>query len=129
MNSAVRRCAGAARHILQIQYSFILPRGFYSTLLHPAAEEFTSTATANPNNVSPSLPCGSSLGRPKEPDPEECCGRGCAECVWTIYWDDLKAYEAAMAKAQGRAPPLDPFEEMERRLAEQAAARKGATSD
>lgn len=42
---------------------------------------------------------------------------GCKECVWDVYWQDLKAYDAERARREGKAPPLDPFEELERRLA------------
>ena len=30
---------------------------------------------------------------PREPSPEECCGSSCAQCVWTIYWNELSDYE------------------------------------
>ena len=41
---------------------------------------------------------------------------GCAECVWDIYRRDLLNYEKAQAIATGQPEPVDPFEEMERRL-------------
>lgn len=31
--------------------------------------------------------------RPQEPDPSECCGNGCPNCVWLDYWDKLNEYE------------------------------------
>lgn len=47
-----------------------------------------------------------------------CCAQmGCKECVWDVYWQDLKAYDAERARREGKVPPLDPFEELERRLA------------
>lgn len=63
------------------------------------------------------LPNGDVLTRPTEPLPDECCGRGCAECVWTLYWDDLRSYNEAKASIEGKERTLDPFEELERRLA------------
>mmetsp|Transcript_20298 Transcript_20298/g.61160 ORF Transcript_20298/g.61160 Transcript_20298/m.61160 type:complete len:108 (+) Transcript_20298:151-474(+) len=57
------------------------------------------------------------LLKPTEPGPEDCCQGGCRECVWDIYWRELKVYEAEKALQEGKAPPLDPFEELERRLA------------
>lgn len=37
------------------------------------------------------------LRRPREPGPGECCGNGCARCVWDVYYDALAAYEAQQA--------------------------------
>lgn len=31
---------------------------------------------------------------PKEPSPESCCGCNCANCVWTVYWQELEEYNA-----------------------------------
>jgi hypothetical protein len=65
--------------------------------------------------------CGSVEGWPQpppEPDPNECCGRGCAECVWTVYVERLQQYNAEMAALGGHAPPEDPFEALERKVAE-----------
>ncbi|KRX02855.1 hypothetical protein PPERSA_04058 [Pseudocohnilembus persalinus] len=31
--------------------------------------------------------------KPEEPDPEECCGQGCAVCVWDLYYEKLDKYE------------------------------------
>lgn len=64
------------------------------------------------------LPDGATLQRPKEPEPHECCGRGCEFCVWTIYWQDLKDFQAAVARSKGSLGPqqLDPFEEFEKKL-------------
>ena len=36
--------------------------------------------------------------------------RGCQECVWDVYWRDMKAYNEQVALAEGKSPPLDPFE-------------------
>ena len=54
--------------------------------------------------------------KPVEPDPEACCGRDCVECVWTTYWNELQAYEGALAQTLGTQRPIDHFEEMEKRL-------------
>lgn len=47
---------------------------------------------------------------------QDCCGRGCAECVWSVYWEEVTEYNKAAAKASGVEAPPDPFEQMERRL-------------
>lgn len=64
------------------------------------------------------LPDGHKLFRPIEPEPDECCGNNCEDCVWTVYADDLKAYRAALAKARGEEPPADPFQALEQRVRE-----------
>ena len=51
------------------------------------------------------------------------------ECVWNVYWRELHEYERALAAWEGRAQPqpvLDPFEELERRLAQQDEQRKAS---
>lgn len=35
------------------------------------------------------------LKRPREPLPGDCCGNGCARCVWDVYYDKLAEYEAS----------------------------------
>lgn len=37
--------------------------------------------------------------------------------MWDVYWRDMKAYNEQLALREGKPPPLDPFEELERRLA------------
>ena len=62
---------------------------------------------------------------PEEPAPDECCGRGCAECVWTRYWEELKEHNEAVAARTGQEAPLDHFEAMERRLEAQRQQQQG----
>lgn len=38
--------------------------------------------------------------------PEFCCGNGCENCVWNIYFEELKEYEEYL-KAQGKTLPSD----------------------
>lgn len=40
----------------------------------------------------------SPLVPPREPDASECCGNDCHNCVWTVYWEELSAYEAKRAR-------------------------------
>lgn len=35
--------------------------------------------------------------RPPEPDAADCCGEGCARCVYDVYDEALERYEAALA--------------------------------
>ncbi|CAM9756518.1 unnamed protein product [Ectocarpus fasciculatus] len=44
------------------------------------------------------------LTKPEEPEAEECCGNGCATCVWIGYWEELQAWEEAQRERE-EAPP------------------------
>lgn len=61
--------------------------------------------------------------KPEEPAPEECCGRGCEHCVWTVYWQALGAYHEACGTPQ----PPDPFEVLERRLRQEQLIKDNST--
>lgn len=52
------------------------------------------------------------LKRPKEPLPGDCCGNGCARCVWVVYFDELVAYEAWKAES-GEVDSEDSLDEVE----------------
>ncbi|CBY23766.1 unnamed protein product [Oikopleura dioica] len=61
---------------------------------------------------------------PIEPDPDECCGSGCSNCVWLMYTDDLiehfgkEGLEEAVKviKAEVTDPMIQQFLLMELRL-------------
>lgn len=36
---------------------------------------------------------------PREPLPEECCGKGCTPCVFDVYAEALERYKAELKKA------------------------------
>jgi len=42
--------------------------------------------------------------RPVEPDAADCCGEGCARCVFDIYAEALERYESALAVWRIRRP-------------------------
>ena len=42
--------------------------------------------------------------RPTEPDAADCCGEGCANCVFDVYEAALERYEAALAAWRARQP-------------------------
>ncbi|MGH8692031.1 MAG: oxidoreductase-like domain-containing protein [Burkholderiales bacterium] len=37
---------------------------------------------------------------PREPLPEECCGKGCTPCVFDAYAEALERYKAELKKAR-----------------------------
>ncbi len=39
---------------------------------------------------------------PREPLPEECCGKGCSPCVFDRYAEQLERYRAALAAWRAR---------------------------
>ncbi|XP_062194578.1 UPF0651 protein YPL107W, mitochondrial-like [Phragmites australis] len=46
---------------------------------------------------------------PEKPLPGDCCGSGCVRCVWDVYYDELDAYNKALAAhsssgSDGKAP-------------------------
>jgi Oxidoreductase-like protein, N-terminal len=90
----------------------------------------TSSLQQEDKNISPSsvvgpAPPNNSLPTPPiEPAPEECCGKGCEECVWTVYWNNLREYEIIEAAKEGVERPLDPFELLEQRLAAKEKKQK-----
>ncbi|WP_343206126.1 oxidoreductase-like domain-containing protein [Rhodanobacter sp. MP7CTX1] len=55
-----------------------------------------STINADPADPPPT--------RPVEPDADDCCGEGCARCVFDAYGEALERYEAALAAWRARHP-------------------------
>jgi hypothetical protein len=48
------------------------------------------------NNPDPQPP------RPHEPDPADCCGEGCVNCVFDVYEAALEKYEADLTAWRAR---------------------------
>jgi len=46
------------------------------------------------------------MQEPQKPGPGECCGSGCAVCVWDIYREELEDYLKWKAKKQSLASDL-----------------------
>ena len=118
--------AAAAAPLLQPLHSDSRRCWHPSARRQPAARQFSSSSTSSSNGGGSSSAghassSGSSsrepLRPPREPDPSECCGRGCAQCVWTAYHADLREFQLAEAALLGVSAPVDPFEAMEARLA------------
>lgn len=42
--------------------------------------------------------------KPVPPDPGECCGGGCARCVFDVYEEQLERWERECAEILGRQP-------------------------
>ncbi|WP_434779662.1 oxidoreductase-like domain-containing protein [Neisseria sp. Ec49-e6-T10] len=42
------------------------------------------------------------LDPPVPPQENECCGNGCDDCVWTVYYAALQVYQAKLAKQQAQ---------------------------
>lgn len=94
------------------------------SLRYSTSSESSSSRQNKEQKKSPSPAAVSTSTPPTEPAPEECCGKGCEECVWTVYWNDLREYHISVAEAQGIERPLDPFEIFEQRLAEKERKKK-----
>jgi len=61
---------------------------------------------------------------PVEPGENDCCGNGCQECVWTVYWDELAQHQGCAGVREQTA-----FELLEARLRrEQTLRDKQATA-
>jgi len=42
--------------------------------------------------------------RPSEPDAADCCGEGCARCVFDVYEEALERYRESLAAWRSRQP-------------------------
>ena len=62
------------------------------------------------------LGTGEKLYRPEEPGMEDCCGKGCTECVWTVFWEARKRYDSLVADVQGLPRQLSALELLELKL-------------
>jgi hypothetical protein len=63
------------------------------------------------------LHTGETIYEPQEPGPDDCCGKGCQECVWTQYWDSKIEYNNVVSKVKGVERERTAFELFEERLA------------
>jgi hypothetical protein len=55
------------------------------------------TAVENPAIPEPELP-----PQPERPLANDCCGGGCADCVFTLYLRDLKAWDKEVKEIRRR---------------------------
>lgn len=68
------------------------------------------------------LETGKRLYEPQEPGPHDCCGKGCQECVWTVYLESKKHYEDMVADMRGVPRELTAFDLLELKLKEKERA-------
>ncbi|MFC5525645.1 oxidoreductase-like domain-containing protein [Rhodanobacter ginsengisoli] len=61
--------------------------------MSPADPGAPETAAADPAPVPP-----------LEPDAADCCGEGCARCVYDVYDEALERYKTALAAWRARHP-------------------------
>jgi hypothetical protein len=71
------------------------------------------------------------LEEPEKPYPEDCCGGGCAPCIWDSYYEELEAFvskkeQLLMAKAQLEQ---DNAGEKVKEPTDQAACGEGKSKD
>jgi hypothetical protein len=59
-------------------------------------------AVADPDPVAMTVPDDQPPKRPHEPDPADCCGEGCAHCVFDRYEAALERYEIELAAWHAR---------------------------
>jgi hypothetical protein len=69
-------------------------------VLEPAAKQ----KGVSPMDADPADPADPMPLRPIEPDAAECCGEGCARCVFDVYEEALERYEVALAAWRARHP-------------------------
>lgn len=55
------------------------------------SDEVMSNAALDPEPVAP-----------REPEAIECCGSGCAPCVYDVYWEAVARYETELEQWQAR---------------------------
>lgn len=65
------------------------------------------------------LHTGEIIYEPQEPGPDDCCGKGCQECVWTQYWDSKIEFNNVVSEINGVERERTAFEIFEERLASQ----------
>lgn len=70
-----------------------------SSCLPPATTPMASAdGVAKPDAAASPAPAPAPMPEPPEtPLPGDCCGSGCVRCVWDIYFDELDAYDKALA--------------------------------
>ncbi len=79
-----------------LEMHFPSARGFSASALgtgaSPAAPPSDQQGERGKGDVAlPPLPVP-----PREPEPGECCGNGCANCVFVDYWEQLTEYNIAL---------------------------------
>ncbi|CAL5082513.1 unnamed protein product [Urochloa decumbens] len=80
-----------------------LPPG---TPMASASTRDGGAGAAKPDAAPSPAPAPAPLPEPPEkPLPGDCCGSGCVRCVWDIYFDELDAYDKALAAHAAASGP------------------------
>ncbi|KAL5201735.1 hypothetical protein ABZP36_036089 [Zizania latifolia] len=66
-------------------------------LLPPAAPMASSLPDAGATKPASATAPAPAPQPPEKPLPGDCCGSGCVRCVWDVYYDELDAYDKALA--------------------------------
>ncbi|CAK7336938.1 unnamed protein product [Dovyalis caffra] len=81
-NSRFLRSQILSRYLQSVMATTNENQQIESTVVRKQGEEESKKKT------SPPLP-----PPPEKPEPGDCCGSGCARCVWDVYYEELEEYD------------------------------------
>jgi hypothetical protein len=72
-----------------------------------ALHDVSSSGAGEDRRGPPTAPADPMPEPPLQPEPEDCCGSGCARCVFDLYEDARERYDQALREWQARHEPRD----------------------